>query len=216
MQVIFGIAAGLGAGLLACLAVDRLLKGYGDEGPFASTEDRPPRDAWVAAAVAIAAMALLGAAVARAQGAWATTLIAVLGAGTCWAVSVIDLRVRRIPNALVGALAGLALAQTLALQRPTPPSALLGGLVGGGVFALLYLLGRGAMGAGDVKFMAAGGLLLGYEGIPLGMLWGILLGGLAALVLLITRRAGRKDAMAYGPYLALGVWAYWIAQHVLS
>ena len=31
-------------------------------------------------------------------------------------------------------------------------------------------------------------------------------GGVAALFLLLTRRAGRKDTMAYGPYLALGAW----------
>jgi len=28
-------------------------------------------------------------------------------------------------------------------------------------------------------------------------------------VLLATRRAGRKDTMAYGPYLALGGWIIW-------
>jgi leader peptidase (prepilin peptidase)/N-methyltransferase len=38
------------------------------------------------------------------------------------------------------------------------------------------------------------------------MLAGIMAGGVAAAVLLLTRRAGRKDAFAYGPYLALGAW----------
>jgi leader peptidase (prepilin peptidase)/N-methyltransferase len=31
----------------------------------------------------------------------------------------------------------------------------------------------------------------------------------AALVLLIARRVGRKDPIAYGPYLALGAWIVW-------
>jgi leader peptidase (prepilin peptidase)/N-methyltransferase len=35
---------------------------------------------------------------------------------------------------------------------------------------------------------------------------GIVAGSLAALFLLLTRRAGRKDPFAYGPYLALGAW----------
>jgi leader peptidase (prepilin peptidase)/N-methyltransferase len=38
------------------------------------------------------------------------------------------------------------------------------------------------------------------------MFFGVLAGGVGAFVLLVTRRKGRKDAMAYGPYLALGAW----------
>ncbi len=35
-------------------------------------------------------------------------------------------------------------------------------------------------------------------------MFGILLAGVAAIILLVTRRAGRKSTMAYAPYLALG------------
>ena len=38
---------------------------------------------------------------------------------------------------------------------------------------------------------------------------GSILGGLAALALLITRRIGRKDPMAYGPYLIAGALLSW-------
>jgi len=36
------------------------------------------------------------------------------------------------------------------------------------------------------------------------LFWGIMFGGLAALLLLVSRRASLKSSFAYGPYLALG------------
>jgi leader peptidase (prepilin peptidase)/N-methyltransferase len=74
------------------------------------------------------------------------------------------------------------------------------------VFGLIYLLGRGALGLGDVKLEAAIGALLGYPAVLAAMFAGIMAGGIAAAFLLLSRRAGRKDAFAYGPYLALGAW----------
>lgn len=125
------------------------------------------------------------------------------------ALSWTDLRVRRLPNGLLLALLGLGIIQTLWLGRPTFPAAGLGLLAGGGLFLLLALLGRGAMGAGDVKLAAALGAWLGFPHILPALLYGVLAGGLAALLLLVTHRAGRKDWMAYGPYLALGAWIAW-------
>jgi len=49
-------------------------------------------------------------------------------------------------------------------------------------------------------------ILLGYPLALAAMAAGIVAGSLAALFLLLTRRAGRKDPFAYGPYLALGAW----------
>ncbi|MFC2029557.1 prepilin peptidase [Chloroflexota bacterium] len=123
-------------------------------------------------------------------------------------ITLVDLRVRRIPNTLVLALLGLGLVQVIWLGQP-PLAALLGLLVGGGLLLLIALAGRGAMGAGDVKFAGALGVVLGYPLILHGLFAGILAGGLAALVLLVTRRVGRKDYIAYGPYLALGAWLVW-------
>lgn len=134
---------------------------------------------------------------------------AVLVTGLLLAISLVDFQTRRIPNPLVLALLAWALVQVLWLGQPALDAALLGLLVGGGLFLLLALLGRGAMGAGDVKLAAALGAILGYPLVFSGLLWGVVAGGAAALFLLLTRRAGRKDTMAYGPYLALGAWIIW-------
>ncbi len=84
--------------------------------------------------------------------------------------------------------------------------AAIGLAVAGGIFLLLAILGRDALGLGDVKLAAAIGALAGFPVALVGLFVGIMAGGVAALFLLLTRRAGRKDTMAYGPYLALGAW----------
>jgi len=125
------------------------------------------------------------------------------------ALSLVDFRTRRLPNALLLVLLAWAIAQTVWLGQPALPFAGLGLLVGGGLFLLVALVGRGAMGAGDVKLAAVLGAVLGFPAVVSALLFGTIAGGVAALALLATRRAGRKDFMAYGPYLALGAWLVW-------
>jgi len=79
------------------------------------------------------------------------------------------------------------------------------------MFGLLGLLGRGALGAGDVKLAIAIGAVLGLPAAIWGLVLGILAGGLGAILLLVTRSATRKDKMAYGPYLAAGAWVTYMA-----
>lgn len=127
-------------------------------------------------------------------------------------ITLVDFGVRRIPNDMILALLAWAALQILWLQWPGWSSALLGLLAGGGAFWLLALLGRGALGLGDVKLAAALGAILGFPTIFYALFWGIVLGGLAALGLLLSRRAGLKSRFAYGPYLAAGAWLIYLAQ----
>lgn len=80
---------------------------------------------------------------------------------------------------------------------------LLAGLFGGGVFLLLALISNGGFGGGDVKFMAALGIWLGLKYTLLAFFLTFLFGGLGAAVLLALKIKGRKDNIAYGPYMAL-------------
>ena len=119
-------------------------------------------------------------------------------------VLVIDLEQRRVLNVMLIPAAVAALFFSFFPGTPQPLNALLGAAVGLGAFLLLALIGRGALGAGDVKLAAVIGLMTGYPGVLIALAVGIALGGVAALALLITRRAGRKSFMAYAPYLSLG------------
>lgn len=76
---------------------------------------------------------------------------------------------------------------------------LLAALAGGGLFLLLAILTRGGIGGGDIKLIAALGLWAGTEGLTAIAVPGLILGGLAALVLLITGRKKRSDYFPYGP-----------------
>ena len=120
------------------------------------------------------------------------------------AVLVIDLEHRRVLNIMVAPAAVVALLASFLPGGPTPVQALIGGAIGFGVFTLLALIGRGAMGLGDVKLAGVIGLMTGYPLVVAALALGIVLGGVAAIALLVTRRAGRKGTMAYAPYLALG------------
>jgi prepilin peptidase CpaA len=103
---------------------------------------------------------------------------------------VCDLRSRRIPNALVAS--GIALG--LFIQTVAPAggglfghpagalgfvSALLGGLLGLGLFLPLYVLRT--LGAGDVKLLAMIGVWLGAPAVAYAALWTLLAGGVLSL-----------------------------------
>ena len=89
--------------------------------------------------------------------------------------------------------------------------AVLCALAVGAIGLLLAFIGSG-LGLGDVKLGALIGLWLGWHGAPIlvaSLCTGIILGGLAAILMLLTRRAGRKSSIAYGPYLIAGALMGW-------
>lgn len=203
VSAVAGGLAGLALGGLAWLAAARFVGRYppADLSPAAAEGNRP-----VAAGLALAGMALWGGWVGVQAASLAIAASALITSGLLLCIARVDLRVRRIPNGLVLALLAWAALQGVWLGRPGWSAALLGLVLAGGSFLLLYFLGRGALGLGDVKLMAALGALLGYPAIVAGLLAGILAGGLAAAILLLSRRAGRRDPFAYGAWLALGAW----------
>lgn len=122
-----------------------------------------------------------------------------------------------LPNRLLGCASvwlmlcgGGAIAMTPALAHDALRAVLCA--LGAGAISLLAALMRTGLGLGDVKLCAVIGLWLGWYGAmmpALGLWVGIMAGGIGALVLLIGRRASRKDPMAYGPYLVLGSFMVW-------
>jgi leader peptidase (prepilin peptidase)/N-methyltransferase len=74
-----------------------------------------------------------------------------------------------------------------------------------------WLRGHDGLGFGDVKFVAAGSLWVGAEGIPVVLLIAV---ASALVSLLILRAQGRelhgKQAISFGPHLAIGLWWVWV------
>ena len=104
------------------------------------------------------------------------------------AAAVYDVRYRRIPNwiSVSGTLVGLALNSFLYLGAPGLIFALKGLGLGFGMYFLLYMVH--AMGAGDVKLMAAVGSLVGWQDWFGIFLITAILGGIMATVLMLMRR----------------------------
>lgn len=73
-----------------------------------------------------------------------------------------------------------------------------------GFFYLIYVLTKGrGIGGGDIKLMAASGLLLGIGNSVLAMVIGCIAGSVIHLGMM--RLGGKERMLAFGPYLALGI-----------
>ena len=73
-----------------------------------------------------------------------------------------------------------------------------------GFLLVLYLVTKGrGIGGGDIKLMAAAGLLLGWKNIILAFVIGCVLG---SVIHLIRMKVSKQDhVLAFGPYLAVGI-----------
>lgn len=125
-----------------------------------------------------------------------------------------DLDHKRIPNRIlypgtVVAVAALA-AGSLADGDPAGVWRALGG--GAAYFALLLvvaLVARGGFGFGDVKLSFLLGTFAAHrswESLGVGVFAAFVIGGMISIALLVAGRAGRKDAIPFGPSLVLGAY----------
>lgn len=150
----------------------------------------------------------------------------------------IDYQTHRIPNWLTVPAFGTGIAlNTIVLGLAGLKMSLIGGLVGFGLLFAFYAIG--AMGAGDVKLMAAAGAWTGAAVTIQAFLWAAVIGGLVALVLMagsgqffaqlrkvkdagwnllyfhqadigVEDPARRKIRFPYGVSIALGFYAYFL------
>ncbi|MER7570304.1 A24 family peptidase [Streptomyces sp. NPDC126514] len=139
-------------------------------------------------------------------GAW--LLLAPLGV----LLAVVDFRVQRLPDPLTLPFAAAALA-LLGVVAFVPEhtgewlTSLYGALALGGGYLVLFLINPSGMGFGDVKLALGMGAVLGWYGwstLMLGTFAGFLLGALYGGALVVVRRAGRKTAIPFGPFLIAG------------
>lgn len=128
------------------------------------------------------------------------------------ALTAIDLDVYRLPNAIVlpayPVLAALLGAAALAQHDA---SILLRAAIGAAALGLGFLaiaLARpGGMGLGDVKLAGVVGGVLGalsYQALVVGAFAAFLLGAVAGLALIATKRSGRRSAVPFGPFMVAG------------
>lgn len=144
-------------------------------------------------------------------------------------IAAIDFQHYIIPNKILLTLLPVAVASAV-LQIVSPEQVslfydgagafrpLLGAVAASGILFLIALLGYylngrdEVMGMGDIKLLVLLGAMCGAKKILLVLLCAVLLAGAASIVMLVTRKKGRKDKIAFGPYIILSFYVvvYWL------
>jgi leader peptidase (prepilin peptidase)/N-methyltransferase len=127
------------------------------------------------------------------------------------ALALIDLDVHRLPNAIVlpsypvlAALLAVGVGGD-GLLRAAAGAALLFGF-----FFAVAMVAPGGIGFGDVKLAGVvGGMTaaISWGAFLTSAFGGFLLGGVAGVLLLLGRRANRKTAVPFGPFMLVAAWA---------
>ncbi len=140
-----------------------------------------------------------------------TVAFCVLMAGLV-ALSWIDLHTQRLPRGIIywTALIGVPLLCVAAIVEGEPKRIwmmLLGAGISLAIMGFIYLVSRGGLGDGDVRLSPLLGGYLGFlnPGLaPVGLFFGFLIGAVVGVALMLAKKAGRRTAVPFGPFLALG------------
>ncbi len=134
---------------------------------------------------------------------------AVIAPVLAW-ICIVDIREYRIPDHASLPLIALGLGASLWPVMATPADAVLGVMLGYGIFALIGAIhfrrtGRDGLGLGDAKLLGAAGAWLGWAELPL-------LIAFAAVSALAFAILTRQRRIAFGPWLAGAFWLLWIVK----
>ncbi len=164
--------------------------------------------------------------------AWLIT-VWVLSALALLALSIVDLRLKIIPDGLTILLvllgiAGIVVQSTFqrfgavegsffetyapifGVRQNIFINHLFGAVVGLVVFGVIFLVTRGkGIGLGDVKLAGALGFLFGWPDAILIFVFASIIGFIAGVFLMLFRGMTMKDAIPFGPFLALGAYLVW-------
>ncbi len=204
--LVAAVVLGAAGGVVAAWIADTVLAARDDAPPAA------PR--WVPAASAVVGAGLFPLAVWVAGDVWLVPGFVSFAVLTL-ALTVTDLRAQLIPDrinfpgsaacAVLLGLGAFAAGQQAALGR-----AALGAVLWAAFALILFVAGRGrSFGFGDVKLAPVLGLFTAFEGweaFGVGIFAGIVVGGAAALVLVVARLRAAQDHFAFGPALVAGAW----------
>lgn len=114
-----------------------------------------------------------------------------------------DLEHQMIPDKVIFPTIVAGLMLNILFRRENLISFILGSVLGGGIILLIVILSRGGMGGGDIKLFAAVGMFLGVRLTILAMLLSFIFGSLVGLILIMLKLKNMRDAIPFGPFIAL-------------
>ena len=141
--------------------------------------------------------------------------------GVLLCTALIDIETLEIPDRIHVIILVLAVLSTVHSTEAAITNRLLGAVIVSVPMLLIALLVSGGFGGGDIKLMAASGLLLGTKEIVVAAFVSILTGSIYSAYLLITKQAQRDTQFAFGPFLCTGLafavfWGHTFADWYLS
>lgn len=141
------------------------------------------------------------------------TLKRVIMLALLWPIAYTDFKAYRIPNLFIveGLIArAMVMLAEFIWARDTLLSVLLTELAASVVLflvaALCAAVVKNSIGGGDMKLFVVMGLLLGLQGTWGAIFLSLIISFIAAVILLITRKKNRKDAIPFGPAVAVGTY----------
>ncbi|WP_430231867.1 prepilin peptidase [Nitrosomonas communis] len=138
-----------------------------------------------------------------------TTIAALLFIWAMIALTFIDLESQLLPDTITLPLLWIGLLFNLDNGFIEIRSAIIGTVAGYLVLWTIYwgfklITGKEGMGYGDFKLLAAIGAWLGWQMLPLVILFSSFAGGVISFILIITNKFQRNTTIPFGPYLAAG------------
>lgn len=120
-------------------------------------------------------------------------------------VALIDHDTMEIPNKLPISIAICSVPLFFLQTEVTVVDRLIGSVVVSLPLLIIAVLIQGGFGGGDIKLMAATGLILGWKLNLVAFVIGLLIGGLQAIILLAMKKVDRKSHTPFGPSLCIGL-----------
>jgi len=116
-----------------------------------------------------------------------------------------DLEQRRLPHVLLDPVIVASLLFVPFNPALKPLDAVIGAGVALAFLGVTGLIIRGGIAMGDLYLIVPIGLLLGWPAIFTAIFMGALLSAVVGIALLVTRRAGMRSYIPFGPFLVVGL-----------
>lgn len=132
-------------------------------------------------------------------------------------IFVTDITYMRIPNKIL--LFFLPFIIIMRIISPLDPwyNAIIGAIVGYVLIALIIIVSKGGMGAGDMKLLGVLGIVLGLGKVLLTFFIAALIGAVVGMTLRALRKLNKKQPIPFGPYLIVStIFVYYYGDVVIE
>lgn len=120
-------------------------------------------------------------------------------------IFVSDIHYMIIPDKILLFFAPILLVIRLTIAPLSPWwDSFLGAIVGFVLLLIIAIVSRGGMGGGDIKLFAVIGIVVGWKGVLLTLIFACLFGTIIAGTMLLIGHLKRGEPIPFGPYITIG------------